>query len=96
MQSVPIATDVVSSNLDHARCTLCDKVCQRLATGQWFSPGPPVSSTNKADRHDITEILLKVTLNTIKQALLRHKWCISYNAKEQTMINTKAHIKLKL
>ena len=35
--------------------TLCDKVCQRLATGQWSSPGPPVSSTNKTDRHDITE-----------------------------------------
>ena len=45
--------------------TLCDKVCQWLATGQWFSPGPPVSSTNKTDRHDITEILLKVALNTI-------------------------------
>jgi hypothetical protein len=27
----------------------------------------PVSSTNKTDRHDITEILLKVSLNTIKQ-----------------------------
>jgi hypothetical protein len=26
----------------------------------------PVSSTNKTDRHDITEILLKVALNTIK------------------------------
>jgi hypothetical protein len=25
--------------------TLCDKVCQWLATGQRFSPGPPVSST---------------------------------------------------
>jgi hypothetical protein len=32
-----------------------------------FSPGPPVSSTNKTDCHDITEILLKVALNTIKQ-----------------------------
>jgi len=31
------------------------------------SPGPPVSSTNKTDRHDITEILLKVALNTMKQ-----------------------------
>jgi hypothetical protein len=30
-----------------------------------FSAGPPVSSTNKTDRHDIAEILLKVTLNTI-------------------------------
>ena len=27
-----------------------------------FSPGPPVSSTNKTDSHDITEILLKVVL----------------------------------
>ena len=52
-----------------ARCTtLCDKICQWRATGQWFSPGPLVSSTNKTDRHDITEILLKVALNTIKQA----------------------------
>ena len=50
-----------------ARCTtLCDKVCQWLATGRWFSPCPPVPSTNKTDRHDITEILLRVALNTIK------------------------------
>jgi hypothetical protein len=27
----------------------------------------PVSSTNKTDRHDITEILLRVALNTINQ-----------------------------
>ena len=51
-----------------ARCTtLCDKVCQWLATGWWFSPGLPVSSTNKTDHHDITEMLLEVALNTIKQ-----------------------------
>ena len=29
--------------------------------------GTPISSTNKTDRHDITEILLKVALNAIKQ-----------------------------
>ena len=45
--------------------TLCDKVCQWFATCRWFSPGTPVSSTNNTDRHDITEIVLKVTLNTI-------------------------------
>ena len=51
-----------------ARCTtLCDKVCQWLAAGRWFSPGTPVYSTNKTDRHDITEILLKVALSTINQ-----------------------------
>jgi hypothetical protein len=44
--------------------TLCDKVCQWLATGR-FSLGIQVSSTNKTDRHDITEILLKVAFNTI-------------------------------
>jgi hypothetical protein len=37
----------------------------KLEAGQWFSPGAPVSSTNKIDSHDITEILLKVALNTI-------------------------------
>jgi hypothetical protein len=52
------------------RCTtLYDIVCQCLATGWWFSPGPPVSSTNKTDRHYITEILLKVALNTIKPTI---------------------------
>ena len=44
-----------------ARCaTICDKVCQWLATGRWFSPGPPVSSTNKTDRCDISKILVSV------------------------------------
>jgi hypothetical protein len=41
--------------------TLCDK----SLSVTWFSPGTPVSYTNKTDRHDITEILLKVALNTI-------------------------------
>jgi hypothetical protein len=67
MQSVPITTDVVSSNLDQDKVYNITCVCQRLATGRWFSPGPPVSSTNKTDRCDITEILLKVALNTTKQ-----------------------------
>ena len=73
MQSVPITTNVVSSNpriplmegvLD---TTFCDKVCQWLAAGRWFSPSIPVSSTNKTDRHNITDILLKVALNTMNQ-----------------------------
>ena len=41
---------------------LCNQV---LAAGRWFSQGTPISSTNKTDRHNITEILLKVALNTI-------------------------------
>jgi hypothetical protein len=45
--------------------TLCNKVCQGLAKGRWFSQGSLVSSTNKTDFHDIAEILLKAALNTI-------------------------------
>ena len=52
MQSVPITIEVVSSNPAEAR---------------WFSLAIPVSSTNKTDRHNTAEILLKVALNTIKQ-----------------------------
>ena len=57
MQAVPITTNVVSSNplrrgvLD---TTLCDKVCQWLTAGQWFSLGTPVFSTNETDHHNIT------------------------------------------
>jgi len=63
MHSVDITTKVVSCVLD---TTLCDKACQCNAAGQWFSPGTPVSS-NKTDRHNITEILLKVASNTKNQ-----------------------------
>jgi hypothetical protein len=45
--------------------TLCDKVCQWLVAGRWFSLDTLVSSTNKTDCYNITEILLKVALNTI-------------------------------
>jgi hypothetical protein len=44
-----------------------DEVYQLLAHGRWFSPGTPASSTTKTGRHDIAEILLKVTLNTKNQ-----------------------------
>ena len=46
---------------------LCDKVCPLLATGWTFTP---VFSTNKPDRHHITEMLLKVALSTINLILL--------------------------
>ena len=73
MQSVPILRWGV------LHTTLCDKVCQWLATGQWFSPGTPVSFTNKTDCHNIAEILLKVALNSITNSrmnLFRLTICI--------------------
>jgi hypothetical protein len=47
---------------------ICYKaVVSSIITGRWFSPGTPVSTTNKTDRHHISEILLKVAINTINQ-----------------------------
>jgi hypothetical protein len=67
---MPITTKVVNFNpvrgevysIQHYGIKLASDVRQ----GRWFSPSTPVSSTNKTDRHDITEILLEVALNTIK------------------------------
>ena len=62
--------------------TFCDKVCQLLAASRWFSPGTPVSSTNKTDRRDITEkptsldnacmsthsyVCVEIEINTLKK-----------------------------
>jgi hypothetical protein len=48
----------VSSNPVHGDvCVLdskfCDKFCQWITRGRWFSPGTPVSSTNNTDHHNI-------------------------------------------
>jgi hypothetical protein len=42
-------------------------------TGRWFSTGTPVSSTNKTDRQDVIEILLKVAFNTINETNRQRK-----------------------
>ena len=77
---MPITTDVASSNPDQGEVyNICDKFCQWLATVRWFSSGTPVSSTNKTDHHDITEILLKVALSTIKpKPEIRKVHCSDY------------------
>jgi len=70
MQSVPITTNVVSSNRVHGKVHSIQhygiKFISTLRQIGGFS-GYSVSSTNKTDRRDITEILLKVALNTINQ-----------------------------
>ena len=65
--SMVIGTDCIGSCKSKRCTTLCDKLCQCLAACRWFSPGTPVSFTNKTDHHDIAEILLKVALKTINQ-----------------------------
>ena len=73
MQSVPITTK--ASNPVHGEVYSIQhyviKFVSYIATGRWFSPGTPVSSTNK---YDITEILLKVALNTITIAPQCDSW----------------------
>ena len=80
-----ITLTIKNSSLGVLDTTLCDKVCQWLAAGQWFSPG---FSTNKTDCHvdDITEILLKGALNTINYIPLQPRFifieqclCIAFN-----------------
>ena len=53
MQLVLITVKVVSS-IQH----YVIKYDSGLPQGRWFSPGVPVPSTNKNDRHDIAELLL--------------------------------------
>jgi hypothetical protein len=75
MQSVHITMILWVRISIRERCTTsCDKVCQWLATGRWFSPGRSVSSTNKTDLHDVTETLLKSALSTIKQIYKGKDW----------------------
>jgi hypothetical protein len=57
----------------HSTRSASDKVYQLLAHGLWFSPDTPASSTTKAGRHDIAEILLKVALSKINQIKSNHQ-----------------------
>ena len=69
VQPVPITTKVVSSNYAHDEVYSIQhyviKFVSEFRQVGGFSPDIFVSSTNKTYRHDITEILLKVALNTI-------------------------------
>jgi len=69
MQFVPITTKVVSSNPAHVEVYSIQRYVMKFVSDLqqvWlFSPGTPDSCTNKTGRHDLTERLLKVVLNTI-------------------------------
>ena len=64
-----------------------DKVYQLLAHGQWFSSGTPASPTTKTGRHDITEILVKVVLNT-KKSINQPTDCVDRSIGEVTLNNS--------
>ena len=72
---MPITTKVVISNPVHCEMYSIHhyviKFVSDLRQVGEFSLSTPVSPTNKTDRHDITEILLKVALNTISLKLMQ-------------------------
>jgi len=73
MQLVHITTKVVSSNTAHGEAYLIQQYVRKVVNdvrqiGDFLRVlrcPPPKNKKQKTDRHDITEILLKVALNTI-------------------------------
>ena len=68
MQSVTITTKVVSLIPTHGKVYFIQHNVIKYVSdlpGLWFPSGAPVCTTNKTDGYKITEILLKVALNTI-------------------------------
>jgi hypothetical protein len=67
MQSVFITTNVVCLNLSQASCNRYNIMSLSVTCGRSvYSPGTSVFTyTNKTEGHDMAEILLNATLNTI-------------------------------
>ena len=69
MQSVKITANVVSSNSAHGEVNSIQiyeiKFVSDLRQVGDFFPVTSLSSTNKTDRYDMAEILLKMALSTI-------------------------------
>jgi hypothetical protein len=60
-----------------ARCTtLCDKVCQWLATGRWFSPGTPCKISVKKNMwiKEILKVLLSNQIYIFHLLWCNYKW----------------------
>jgi hypothetical protein len=70
---VHITTNVVSSNTAHGEVYSIQHYVKKFVSDlqqvTGFLTGTPVSSTNKTERHDIAEILLKVPLNIMIQTI---------------------------
>jgi len=64
-----------------------------VTCGRCFSSGTLVSSTNKTDRHDISEILLKVALSKI--TITQLKWKIKYTTSSEQFQNPITKIEIK-
>ena len=70
--NVYITTKIVNSIPAHGEVYSIQHYVIKLVSylrqpGRWFSPGTLASSTNKTERYDITEKLLKMALKSINQ-----------------------------
>ena len=84
MQSVPITTNVLNSNSAHDEVYSIQHYVIKFVSdlrqvGGFLRVLSPVSSINKTDHHDITEILLKVALNSILLILFVSTNCFTAN-----------------
>jgi hypothetical protein len=78
MQSMPITTKLVCSNPAHGMRNVHSKqyyVIKFVSDLQWFSPGTPISSTNKIDRNcNIVESGVKHHNSNPYQIHDKHTW----------------------
>ena len=75
MQSVPITTEVVSSNIAHGKVYLIQHYVIKFVIDLWqvggFLPVVPIFSTNKTDCHNIAE-------NIVESGIKHHNPTPSY------------------
>jgi len=67
VSSIPAHSEVYSMQLYLIKFSV-------TCADRWFFPGTLVSSTIKTDRHEITEIFLKLTLNTTNPKRISPCW----------------------
>ena len=94
MPSVPITTNIVSSNTTRTRCTRDWVLHYVIKIASDFSLCNPVSSTIKTDRHDIAELLLKVVLNTISITKTWDKVDVQFRIKKSKIKKTSNNSKM--
>jgi len=73
MESMPITTKVVNLNPAYGEVYLLQRYVIKLSV---TCGRTVVFSTNKTDGYNITEILLKVVLNTINLEMIMCKWSV--------------------
>jgi len=84
MQSVSITTKVVSSNLAHGEVYLIQHYVIKFVSDLRQVGGFPWCPTYNSDCHDITEMLLKVALNTINPPPLITDKVVSFISAERS------------